>query len=77
MAAAITTTATSLEAQLFEVAQAIHNAELGIAENIRPDRIQIDPTLETKTVTVTVNLDVNTTIGTNGAMTVTVVPYLP
>lgn len=75
MAAAITTTATTLEAQLLEVAGALQEGELALPEENRPDNVQIAPDPESGTVTISATLNVDFS-ATAGALTFTAVPYL-
>jgi hypothetical protein len=76
MAAPITTTATTLEGQFFEVSKAMQEAELSIPEANRPDNVAILVDLEALTTTITLTLEIQLS-GTGGNLTVTPVPYLP
>ena len=76
MAAAITTTATSLEGQLYEVAIAMQQAELAIDAASRPDNTQIGYDTENLLANITVQLPV-TLSGSGGAATFTASTYLP
>jgi hypothetical protein len=76
MAAAITTTATTLEGQFFEISNAMQDAELAQPEATRPNRITVGFDTEALTYTVTASINVNTS-GTGGNRIFTPVPYLP
>jgi hypothetical protein len=75
MAAAITTTATTLEGQLLEVAGAMQAAELAVPEETRPDNVQILPDAESGTITVSVNMEAAFS-ASGGEISFTAVPYL-
>lgn len=76
MAAAITTTSTTLEGQLFEVANAVQAAELALPEASRPNRITIGYDTETLTVTISANFNVNNVVS-GSQSTFSPVAYLP
>lgn len=75
MAASITTTATTLESQLLEVAGAIQEGELALPEADRPDNVQILPDAENGTISVTVTLGAVFS-STGGDVTFTAIEYL-
>lgn len=66
MAAAITTTATTLEAQLIEVAQAVLAEEQGIAAEERPNRIGL--AIDTEALQANVSFNVDVTVGGSGGV---------
>ena len=76
MASAITTTSTTLEGQLVEVAKAMQQAELAIPEVNRPNNVTIALDPETLGISVSATLEA-TLSGTAGAVTMTPVAYLP
>lgn len=76
MAAPITTTATSLEGQLFEVIQAMQLLELAIPEAERPDQVTIAPDFEGLTATLTGTIPITFATGANGKMEVLAGTYL-
>lgn len=76
MAAAITTTATTLEGQLFEVVSAVQAAELAQPEASRPNRVTVAFDTEAETVAIGITFDVTMTrAGSN--LTFAPVAYLP
>lgn len=75
MADPITTTATSLEAQLLEVAGAMQEAELALPEAERPDNVSIIPDVENGSISVSVTLAA-TFAATGGELTFTTTEYL-
>ncbi len=75
MAASITTTASSLEGQLYEVAIAIQEAELAVAEDSRPDNMTINYDLENLQVSISATLPV-TLSGSGGSATIAADTYL-
>lgn len=76
MAAPITTTATTLEAQLVEVASAMVEAELAIAVETRPDNISITPDIENGLITITANLPAAFSAGAAGQIELNATAYL-
>ena len=62
MSSPITSTATTLPAQMLEVAQSLSNAEKAIAEDVRPNNITIGYDDEGSEVTITVTLPVTATV---------------
>ncbi|MFB2879645.1 hypothetical protein [Floridanema aerugineum] len=76
MAAAITTTSTTLEGQLFEVANALQASELALPEASRPNRISIAYDTENLGVTISVNFSVNNTVS-GSQSTFSPIAYLP
>jgi hypothetical protein len=75
MSSAITTTATTLPGQFLEIARELQEAELSIAEGLRPNNIQITTDVENLTVTITSTLPISFG-GTGGAMSFTANDYL-
>ncbi|NET03081.1 MAG: hypothetical protein F6K61_21550 [Sphaerospermopsis sp. SIO1G1] len=76
MAAAVTTSATTIEAQVFEVVQNMQLLELAIPEDTRPNQVTIDPDTEAQTVTMTVTVPITNTIGAGGKMETSAGEYL-
>jgi len=76
MAAAHTSTATTLEGQALEIARVLQEAELAIAEETRPNRVSIVADLEAQEVTLTVTLPISLG-GTGGEMSFVAGTYLP
>lgn len=76
MAAPITTSATTLEGQLVEVAKALQEAELAIPDVNRPNNVSVGLDPETLTITVTGTLEA-TLSGAGGSVTLAPVAYLP
>lgn len=75
MASAITTSASSLEGQAYEIALELLARENALPEDSRPDNAQVEFDTEASTVTITITL--NTTLNLNGAEAqITVNPYL-
>jgi hypothetical protein len=64
MAASITTTSTTLEGQLYEIAREMQEKELSIPEETRPNNTNLAFDLEAGTVAITVTLPI--TIGGSG-----------
>lgn len=75
MAAAITTTATNLVAQMLEVAGALQSAELAIPVETRPDNISFTPDTEGGTITISATIPC-TFSSAGGAISFTAVDYL-
>ncbi|KAM3099557.1 hypothetical protein ACKFKG_03200 [Phormidesmis sp. 146-35] len=76
MAAAITTTATSLEGQLVEVVRAIEAAEKAVPETTRENRVSI--TLDVDNGRISISSTLNATIsGSGGQIVFAPVTYLP
>lgn len=76
MAAAVTTSASTLEGQLFEVANAMQDAELLQPEATRPNRVTIAYDTEALTVTIGVTMNVSSS-STGGSRSFSPVAYLP
>lgn len=76
MAASITTTATTLEGQLFEIVNAVQDLELAQPEATRPNRVTIAYDTEALTVTMGVTMNINST-SSGGNRSFSPVPYLP
>lgn len=76
MAAAITTSATTLEGQLFEVANALQAGELAQPEASRPNRVSITCDTENAAIAVTVTLDATMT-ATGQTLSFVPIAYLP
>ncbi len=76
MAAPITTTAASLEGQLYEVSIAMQEAELAIDADTRPDNVTINYDLENLQASITVTLPI-TLSGAGGSATLAADTYLP
>lgn len=77
MAAAVPTTATTLEGQLFEVATRVQLAELAEPAETRPNNIQTNLDIENGTVSITFTAPATFTIGAAGQMVATPTAYLP
>jgi hypothetical protein len=77
MAAAIDTTATTLEGQLWEVANRVQLAEAQIPIEDRPTNVTTTVDTENSTVSVTFTAPATFTIGTTGALIASPTPYLP
>lgn len=75
MAAAFTTTATSLEGQFMELAREIQELELAIPVETRPNNITITPDFEALVCNITVALPI-TLSGTGASITAVAAPYL-
>jgi hypothetical protein len=76
MAAAITTTATTLEGQAFEILNALQDTELAQPEATRPNRVTV--AYDTEALTVTLGLTMNITPSSaGGSRTFTPLAYLP
>ncbi len=58
MAAPITTTATTLEGQVLEVARSLQELELNIPPDNRPNNVSIAPDFEALTVTISITLPI-------------------
>ncbi|MBD2503416.1 hypothetical protein [Anabaena azotica] len=77
MAAAVQTTATTLEGQLFEVANRVQLAELSQPADARPNNVQVALDPEGGTVSITFSAPASFTIGAAGQLVATPVAYLP
>ncbi len=75
MAAAIETTATTLEGQLWEVALKVQIAELADTTN-NPNNIQTTIDTENQTVSVTFTAPATFTVSNAGALVAAPTPYL-
>lgn len=75
MAAAITTTATSLEGQLYECALALVSAELALPIETRPDNAQVTFDVDNGTIAVAVSLASTMTV-VSGQARFAAIPYL-
>ncbi|MDG2990561.1 hypothetical protein L3556_06375 [Candidatus Synechococcus calcipolaris G9] len=75
MAAAITTSATSLEGQALECIRELQSLELAIPEADRPNNATIAVDFEALTATLSVTLPV-TLNGAGAAISITASPYL-
>lgn len=76
MAAAISTTATTLEAQAFEIAQEMQLKELAVPVETRPNNVSIDPDFEGLTMTISMTIPFTFTVGSAGKMEVVAGTYL-
>jgi hypothetical protein len=77
MAAAIDTTATTLEGQLWEVANRVQIAELNEPVETRPTNVTTTVDTENQTVSVTFTAPATFTISATGALIASPTPYLP
>lgn len=77
MAAPIDSVATSLEGQLFEMANAVQSRELSIPEADRPNNVTVALDTEGGLVTIAATLPVSFTPDATGQMVVSVNPYIP
>lgn len=75
MAAAITTQATTLEAQFVEVAVALQNAEAALNTTPPTNRITIAPGIEAGTTTITATLPTTLSSSATGQLVLTATPY--
>jgi len=76
MAAAITTTSTTLEGQALEVARALQQAELAVTPaTARPNRITLTPNLEDGEITIALTLPISMG-GTGNSLAIQANPYL-
>ncbi len=76
MAAAITTTATTLEAQVMEVCNALVAGELAIEEESRPDNVSITPDIDGEVINVTIAMPAAFSAGAAGKIELDAVAYL-
>lgn len=76
MAAAITTTATTLEGQLVEVVRAIESAEKAVPEATRQNRISVNLDVDNGRIAISAAFDA-TISGAGGNITFAPVAYLP
>jgi hypothetical protein len=75
MAASISTTATTLEGQIFELCRELQELELAVPADTRPDNITIAPDIEALQVAITLTLPI--TLGGSGAnIVMTAASYL-
>ena len=77
MAAAIPTTANTLEGQLFEIANRVQLAELSQPEENRPNNIQVNLDTENGTLSLTFSAPATFSINSSGQLVATPTPYLP
>lgn len=75
MAASRTTVATTLEAQMLEVASAMQIAELADTTN-NPNNVQVTPDFEAGTVSITATLPATFSLNTDGSLKVIPTVYL-
>ncbi len=75
MAAAFTTTASTIEGQVLELAREIQELELAIPEETRPNNIGIAIDLEALTATVNITLPIVLS-GTGNSMSIAASAYL-
>ncbi len=75
MAAAFTTTASSVEGQMFELARHMQELELAIDEATRPNNVTLAIDVEAQTAQIVVTLPVVLS-GTGNQVAFTAVPYL-
>jgi hypothetical protein len=76
MAAAITTTATTLEGQAFEIVQALQILELAIPEADRPNQVTIDTDYEALTAALAVTIPISFVTIAAGKMEISANTYL-
>ena len=76
MAASVTTTATTLEGQAFEIAQRLQTLELASSGDPIPNQVTIDPDFEAGTIAISITLPISYTTGAGGVMNVTAGTYL-
>lgn len=76
MAAAITTTATSLEGQLVEVVRAIEAAEKAVPETTRENRVSVGLDVDNGRISISATLNAVIS-GSGGQITFAPVTYLP
>lgn len=77
MAAAVASTATSLEGQLFETANRIQAAELEQPIETRPNNIQVTLDRENETISVVFTSPATFSIDGTGKLVASPTPYLP
>ncbi|MDZ8136323.1 MAG: hypothetical protein RM049_13605 [Nostoc sp. DedQUE04] len=77
MAASVTTVATTLEGQLWEVAVRAQIAELAIDPADRPNNIQTSIDTENQLVTITFSAPATFSVSAAGALVATPTAYLP
>jgi hypothetical protein len=77
MAASVETTATTLEGQLFEIANRVQLAELAQPVETRPNNIQVALDTENGTISITFSAPATFTIGAAGQLVASPAPYLP
>lgn len=77
MAASVTSTATTLEGQLWELALQVQLAELAIPVETRPDNIQTRIDTEGQTISVTFSAPATFTVSDSGALVASPTVYLP
>lgn len=77
MAAAITSTATTLEGQIWELAISAQIAELAIPVETRPNNIQTNIDTENQLVSVTFSVPATFSLSASGALVASPTPYLP
>lgn len=73
MANSIVTTATTLEGQAFEIAQALQKAEEALTD---VNQTTIDPNIEELTVTLSITLPISFTTAAGGTMNIVPGTYL-
>ncbi len=76
MAAAFTTTASSLEGQLLEIVRELAEGELAVPVETRPTNVTIVPDFENLICNITVALPI-TLSGTGATISAVANPYLP
>jgi hypothetical protein len=76
MAAPFTTTSTTLEGQMLEVARELNDADLALPETERTGRTTMSFDFAALEVTIVQTLPI-TLAGTGNAITVSAAPYLP
>lgn len=77
MAASVTTTATTLEGQLWEVAVRAQVAELAIDPATRPNNVTTTIDTENQTVSVTFTAPATFSVSSSGALVASPTTYLP
>ncbi|MEH2337097.1 hypothetical protein [Nostoc sp.] len=77
MAAAITTTATTLEGQLLEIAGHIQLGELAVPAETRPNNIQVTSDYENQLISVAFSCPMTLAVNSAGAIVAAPTTYLP
>ncbi|NEU77394.1 hypothetical protein PI95_034225 [Hassallia byssoidea VB512170] len=77
MAAAITSTATTLEGQLWEAALRVQFAELSMPAETRLNNIQVNTDTENQVLSIVFSAPASFTLSSDGALVAAPTPYLP
>ncbi|NJL51171.1 MAG: hypothetical protein HC930_01250 [Hydrococcus sp. SU_1_0] len=75
MAASITTSGASIEAQAYEIALRMQKLELAVPAETRPNNITVTYDIEASTVSFTTTLETQLTV-VNGKAEIAALPYL-